>query len=234
MNYEKFINRMFQKCDGVVWDMMTGRLGIKTNEGIVSLELDPVNPEDSQVSINMLDDFGMAVPAFAQSTPVTAVSVGDLIYSAATGKPSGWVVKKTDKAFRLMRPDGTTSSWTPPKVQMLGMDSGVLVLRSLMNMLPGGQSGLGQMQSTLMPMMAMGMLGDGDSDMADMMPLMLMSQMGATTTDGASNPFAGGNMMQTMMLAQMLKKMGGMGNGSSGSGNSKPMFKPNKGGFFDN
>ena len=65
-------------------------------------------------------------------------------------------------------------------------------------------------------------------------PLMLMSQMGATTTDGASNPFAGGNMMQTMMLAQMLKKMGGMGNGSSGSGNSKSMFKPNKGGFFDN
>ena len=58
--------------------MMTGRLGIKTNEGIVSLELDAANPEDSQVSINMLDDFGMAVPAFAQSTPVTAVSVGEL------------------------------------------------------------------------------------------------------------------------------------------------------------
>ena len=220
MNYEKFISRMFQKCDGVVWDMMSGRLGIKTNDGIVSLELDETNPEDSQITVNLMDDFGMPLPAFAQSTPTSAVNVGDMIYSSATGKPSGWVVKKTDKSFRLMKPDGTTSQWTPPKVQMLGMDSGVLVLRSLMNMLPGGQSGLGQLQSSMMPMMAMGMLG-GEEDISEMMPLMLMSQMGAQSPDGTANPLAGGNMMQTMMMMQMFKKMGG-GNGSLKIPGSKP------------
>jgi hypothetical protein len=230
MNYEKFISRMFQKCDGVVWDMMTGRLGIKTNDGIVSLELDAVNAEDSQITVNMLDDFGMPIPAFAQSTPTAAVNVGDMIYSSATGKPSGWVVKKTDKSFRLMKPDGTTSQWTPPKVQMLGMDSGVLVLRSLMNMLPGGQSGLGQLQSSLMPMMAMGMMG-GEDDMSEMMPLMLMSQMGVQSPDGTANPLAGGgNMMQTMMMMQMMKKMGG--GATANPFKASKDGKPSKG-FFD-
>lgn len=228
MNYQKLIGRMFQKCDNIVWDLMTGRVGVKTNDGIVSLALDVDSPEESQIEVNLFEDFGMAIPAFAQSTPVAAINAGDLIYSSATGKPSGWVVKKTEKSFRLMKTDGTVSQWNPPKVNMMGLDSGVLVLRSLLNMT--GQSGLGQMQSSLMPMLAMGMI-DGDSDMSDMIPLLLMSQSGATGTDGAMNPFAGGgNMMQTMMMMQMFKKMGG-GKGGSLFGDSD-LTAPAKG-FFD-
>lgn len=227
MNYEKMLGRMFQKCENIVWDLMTGRVGVKTEDGIVSLALDENNAEDSQVEQNLFDDFGMAIPAFAQSTPVAAINVGDLIYSSATKKPSGWVVKKTEKSFRVMKLDGTVSQWNPPKVNMLGLDSGVLILRSLMNMT--GQAGLGQMQSSMMPLMMMGMV-DGESDMSDLVPMMLMSQMGSTGADGQMNPFAGGNMMQTMMMMQMFKKLGGK------SGASLPLFGAGKTGksFFEN
>jgi hypothetical protein len=222
----KMMNRFFRKVDGVVWDLMTGRIGIKTKDGITTIEGDG---DDAQVVINMLDQFGMELPAFAQSTPVSAVTVGDLIYGVK--EVLGWVVKKNEKSLVLMKPDGTRSTWSPPKVQMLGLDSGVMVLRSLINMLPGGQGGLGQMQSMLMPLMMMG--GDDIGlDLESMMPMMLMSQMGVPTTnaDGtsaAANPFGGGNMMQTMLLMQMMKKMGGGSSNAVSFGTSK-----NHGGNF--
>lgn len=197
--------------------MMSGRVGFKTNDGIVTIELNAVNDaktdaEDCQVVINPFDQFGMEVPAFAQSVPIDSINLGDMIYSSASNKVLGWVVKKSDKSFKLMKQDGTRSDWTPPKVQMLGFDSGVMVLRSLLNMLPGGSTGLGQMQSALMPMMAMGMLGDnesGDFDLKSMMPMLLMSQMGlGGTADVSNSGNMMGNMMQMMMMAQFMKGSG--------------------------
>jgi hypothetical protein len=218
MNFNnKFMERFFRPVDEVVWDMMSGKVGFKTKDGICSIDLGVVvdtEAPDAQVSVNPFEDFGMAVPAFAQSVPVDSITLGDMIYSSSSNKVLGWVVKKNDKSFKLMKQDGTRSDWVPPKVQMIGFDSGVMVLRSLMNMLPGGASGLGQMQSMLMPMMAMGMMGDGDSgamDMKSMMPMMLMSQMGM---GGAAAPVGGGmaSMMPMMMMMQMMK-----GDGKPGS-----------------
>ena len=218
MNFNnKFMERFFRPVDEVVWDMMSGKVGFKTKDGICSIDLGAVvdtEAPDAQVSVNPFEDFGMAVPAFAQSVPVDSITLGDMIYSSSSNKVLGWVVKKNDKSFKLMKQDGTRSDWVPPKVQMIGFDSGVMVLRSLMNMLPGGASGLGQMQSMLMPMMAMGMMGDGDSgamDMKSMMPMMLMSQMGM---GGAAAPVGGGmaSMMPMMMMMQMMK-----GDGKPGS-----------------
>ena len=216
MNFNKaFMDRFFRSVDNVVWDMMSGRVGFKTNDGICSIELgDATDSEaaDAQVTINPFDDFGMAVPAFAQSVPVASISLGDMIYSSSSNKVLGWVVKKNEKSFKLMKQDGTRSDWTPPKVQMLGFDSGVMVLRSLMNMLPGGSSQLGQMQSMLMPMMAMGMLGDDDSsggmNLKQMMPMILMSQMNIGGADPAASTNMMGNMMQMMMMASMFNSSG--------------------------
>ena len=119
-----------------------------------------------------------------------------------------------------MSTNGTRHSWKPPKVSLLGFDSGVMVLRSLVNMLPGGTGGLGTMQGLLMPMLMMG----GDAlDLDSMMPLLLMSQVG--TGDGTSNPLAGanmGNMMQTMMLMSMLR--GGKGEGGSSKTTTDSFF----------
>ena len=197
---DKMMNRMFRKAEGVVWDLMTGKIGVQTADGIATLEGEG---EDAKIVLNLVDDFSVALPAYAQSTPIAAVNVGDIIYS---GKERiSWVVSKTEKAFRVMKPSGETTSWTPPKVAMLGMDTGgVMVLRSLMSMLPGGSGGLAGLQSSMLPML---MMGGGDMDMEKIMPLMLMSQMGAVpAADGsapAANPMA--QMMPMMLMMSMMK-----------------------------
>jgi len=214
MSVDKLMGRMFRQVDSVVWDLMTGKLGVRTRDGeIATIE---GTGEDTTVVINPFDDFGFAVPAFAQSTPVETVKVGDLIYTSADG--AGWIteIKTTAEGkttFMLLRPSGTTSRWTPPKVQMFGFDSGVLVVRSLLTMLPSGADGLGSLQGMLLPMM---MMGGGDMDLEKIMPLMLMSQMNGATT---ANPMAG--MMQMMMMQKMM----GSGNSLFGSSNTKTPFR---------
>jgi hypothetical protein len=219
MNFNKsFIDRFFRPVDNMVWDLMSGRIGFKNGTSIMTIELGDLNDdkteaENAVVSENPFDDFGMPIPAFAQSIPVDTITLGDMIYSA--NKVMGWVVKKNAKSFKIMKPDGSRTYWVPPKVQMIGFDSGVMVLRSLMNMLPGGEAGLGSMQGMLMPMMAMGMLNGDDSgsgmDMKAMLPMILMSQTGAGGTGGSS---------MTSMLPMMMM-MGMMGNNKNNSNPSK-------------
>ena len=90
MGADKFMNRLFRKADGVVWDLMTGKVGISTKDGIATLS---GQGDDAQIEINMVEQFGMEIPAFAQSTPIEAVNIGDVIYFGSTEKP-GWVVEK--------------------------------------------------------------------------------------------------------------------------------------------
>jgi hypothetical protein len=210
---DKFVSRMFRKAEGVVWDLMTGKIGVATDEGIATLDLsDAANP---RVNINLFDEFGLVLPAFAQSTPVDAINVGDIIYRGKRDTVS-FVVEKKDGKFLVMSTDGTSSTWTPPKVSMLGFESGVMVLRSLVSMLPGGDRGVQSMQSMLMPMMLMGGLeGEG---LERMLPLMLMSQMNSAGVPGDGT----NNMMMAMMLASMMKG----GASSMGTVSVKPKSGP--------
>lgn len=191
---KKMIDRMFRKIEDAVWDLMSGKIGIRTPDGIATLEGEG---DDAQISLNVMDDFGMPLPAYAQSTPVDSIKNGDLIYN--NGRVLGYVIKKTEKGFRVIKLDGTITSWNPPKVNMIGMDlgaSGPLVLRSLINTLPGGETGLDGLKGNLLPLM---MMSGGNMDMDKMMPMILLSQSGAF--GGAA---AGGNMFQTMMMMQMM------------------------------
>ena len=206
----KLMNRFFRRVDGVVWDLMSGKIGVKSTDGIATLE---GVGDDAQVSINMFDQFGFEVPAFAQNTSTTEVQVGDLVVGAKGIQ--GWVIEKKEKQLVLMKPDGTRGSMTPPKVNMMGLEGGVMVLRSLVNMLPGGTGGLNQMQTMLMPML---MMGDGNLDLDGIMPMLLMSQMNVGTTVDPNNPNAAllaqnqmSSMMQMMMLSQLLGNKGGSG-----------------------
>ena len=211
LNNNKFMDRMFRKADGVVWDIMTGKIGVQTGEGIATITGEG---DDAQITLNVMDDFGVALPAFAQSTPVASINVGDIIYRGKRDTIS-FVIAKTDNGkFRVMSTDGTTSTWTPPKVAMLGFETGVMVLRSLATMLPNGDKGLGAMQNMLLPMLMMG--GGELGDMESMLPLMLMTQTNGGDGGGM------GNMMQTMML---MKMMGGQ-NGTKTPGRSSFGGKP--------
>jgi hypothetical protein len=96
---------------------------------------------------------------------------------------------------------------------MLGFDSGIMVVRSLLNMLPGGSGGLSQMQSMLGPMMMMGAVGGGEGeggmDLGSLMPMMLMSQMGGMPGSApVEGGFNMGQMMPMMMMMGMMKKGG--------------------------
>lgn len=237
---EKYMARFFRRADDVVWDLSTGRVGVQTEDG--SIATIDGSGDDAQIQINMMDQFGFGIPAFAQNTPISQVSIGDLIFFGKRSTP-GWIVDRrngikpvgssTPKAprakgpvaaaveeipsgntsFTIMKTDGTRSTWVPPKVSLLGMgDNGVMVIRSLLNMNGGGA--LQGMQSNLMPLLLLGG-GDGDLDMEKLVPFMLMSSMGgATAADGSqqANPF-GGNMLQTIM---MMKLLGGDGGGLFG------------------
>jgi hypothetical protein len=205
---KKMMDRFFRKVDDCLWDLMTGKIGIKTSSGdIATLEGEG---DDAQVVVNPFSEFGIALPAFAQNTSIDQIKKGDLIYSSK--KVMGWVVSVPDiasggKAFKLLRTDGTRGEWRPPKVQSLGLDmSGAMVLRSLLNTVPGGD--LGGLQGTLLPMMMMG--GEMD-DMESILPLMLMGQNGA---------LGGNNMLQTIM---MMKMLGGK-KGTSGKTNVNSFF----------
>lgn len=216
MSVEKMMGRMFKRVDSVVWDLMSGKLGVRTKEGeIATIEGEG---DDATIVINPFDDFGIALPAFAQSTPLEAVKVGDLIYTS--GDSPGWIteVKKnadgTKTTFRIIRSGGSVSTWNPPKVQMFGLDSGVLVVRSLMTMLPGGDVGLQGLQGMLLPMM---MLGGDNLDLEKFLPLMLMGQL----SGGGTNPMA--SMMPMLMMQKML---GGDGNVFGGGRTSSPFTRP--------
>lgn len=256
---EKFMDRLFRRAPGVVWDMMSGKVGFKTTDGIATFSGEG---DDAQIEINMFDQFGMEVPAFAQSTPIEQVDVGNLIYFGS-GEKAGWVVEKRygvkptgsstptkrptrakaaagpvdltvaetdiDKSnvqFVLMKVDGQRTTWKPPKVSLLGMGSdGVMVIRSLITMLPGGQNDLNGMQSNMMMMMQMSaMSGNEDGpDMEKLMPLMLMGAMGGQNGGGGMNPMLmmmmmGGNNPMANMFGGGAKKVGGSGTGNSGGG----------------
>lgn len=208
MNADKFLNRMFRKAEGVVWDLMTGKVGVQVDDGIATLDWvgeDNGEPKTPTININILDDFGMPLPAFAQSTPVANVQVGDIIYRSANKNPNiAWIIEKRDNgSFKLMKPSGDFGSFIPPKVSVFGLESGVMVLRSLVSMMPNGQSDVASLQGMLMPMMLMGGMGDGDmSGLEKMIPLMLMGQM--------SGGGMGGNaMLQAMMFSKLLGNDGG-------------------------
>jgi len=207
---KKLMSRFFRPVDNVVWDLMTGRIGILGRDGITTIEGEG---DEAEITINLFDQFGVTVPAFAQGTATADVKVGDLIYGASS--VLGWVVDRTDKSFSVLKPDGTRTNWSPPKVAMIGFGGDVMVLRSLMNILPGGEGGLSNFQNLLMPMM---MMGGDNMDLNSIMPLMLMTQLGTTAPtgdgeDAAANPLSGMAQMMPMML--MMNMLGGNKSGGN-------------------
>lgn len=221
---DRMVNSMFRRVDGVVWDISTGKIGVQTDEGIATL--DGLDAGDPFVNINMIDDFGIPIPAYAQSTAQADVKVGDII---VTGRNAiSWVIerKETDNGvrFKTMKVSGDTGSWVPPKKTTMGFVSGTMILRPLINMFGGNQQSIGGMQSM---MMMMAMFDDGagvDVGVFDkIMPMMLMQSMQGGDVNGMmANPMISMMLMQQFMGGGNSIMSGGNG-GGKGSGN--PVFK---------
>lgn len=234
----KFLNRMFRKIDGLVWDLQTGTLGIKTEQGIYTLTTDVVAAVEASgtgptrvaavaesvsygISVNPFDAFGMSIPAFATQVALANIKEGDLIVGDKA--ILGWVTGKTPAGLKLLDTNGMNKNYTPPKVAIMGQD-GALVVQSLGGLF-GGQAGVGQLQNSLLPML---MMSGGDTDGLDsILPLMLFGQMQQTNPSAAAAgataagaPVAAANPLSALMPMLMLqslskkKKTGGSGSGS--------------------
>lgn len=203
---KKQVDRMFKRVDNAVWDLMTGSVGIVRDGSVLTRgPLEFIDPDtkleaDFQVCEQLFEAFSMPIPAYAQITSRAQVQLGDMV---VLGNGNiGWVKKINPKSYRILTSSGTTTDWSPTKIQTMGMgasDDGIMVVRSLLQMGTtaggDGSANLMNLQSSLLPLMMMG--GDGDA-IGDMLPMMLMMNM-----SGAGGNMAG--MMPMMMMANMMK-----------------------------
>lgn len=222
----KFLDRMFRKVQGLVWDLTSGQVGLKDQNGIYTLvqETEGDNVVFG-VSVNPFDSLGTALPAFATQTPIEQVELGDIIVGER--EILGWVVEKRDRSLKLLDKNGMTKNYTPPKVAIVGAN-GVLVVKNLFN-LAGGQQGFLGLQNNLLPLLALG----GDSSIEKLLPMILMQTMtgAATGAPAQANAAAGmSNMLPLLLLSKGGK--GGLGDidpmmlmmMSGGAGGMNPMM----------
>ena len=197
MNTNKMMDKLFRKADDVVWDLMSGKIGVMKDDSIITAEQD--DDLGWITSENMFADFGTSIPAFATAMPLSSVSEGDMVMDSKG--VAGWITQKGKSTFKLLKANGQNTKWTPPKTMVNGNAQTVMVVKTIF-----GDSLTG-MQGSLLPMMMM-MEEEGTKEeaLSSLFPLMMM-QGGMIQTEGGNN-----NMMQTML---MMKAMKGGGEGMS-------------------
>lgn len=201
----KMMDRMFKKVEGVVVDMTTNSIGLVRDGSVFSVSKD--EDGDYGLSENLFAEMSMSIPAFAQATPMANVKAGDLVLNAA-GQPLGWVIKKTPKQLKVLKPSGQESTLSPAKSNLMGQGQTIMVVNSMM----------GENLQANMPML-MAMSDDGDA-MDKMIPLMLMSQQGQAEGAPAMNPMmlmmmANGDGSNDMMKMMAMQQMMGSGGGQA-------------------
>lgn len=224
------MNRMFRRISGVVIDATTGKTGIKTDDGVYTIDFS-ADGKEFDVTVNIFDGLSFNVPGFASQVEFDKVKPGDLVVNDKG--IGGWVVGKTGKALKLHDHNGNTKTYTPNKVSILGGagPNGVLVVQTLFSLTGSadGAAGLGQMLPMLM------LLGDGnDSKLDSILPLILMQGAAGGAGAGGLNsilPFlllkdgglggAGGSSIEKLL--PILAMSGGLG-GGAGAGAMNPML----------
>lgn len=214
----KFMDRLFRKVDGLVWDVTTGKLGVDSPDGVYTLETTAAIPASEgqvavpasyNISVNPFDGFGLPIPAFASNTSFEQINAGDLIVGAKG--ILGWVIDKKVSSLVLLDKDGMQKQYNPPKVAIIGQD-GCLVVKSLTGLLGNGAAGL---QSSLLPLL---MMGEGSNlDLEKMIPLMLFTQQG----QGSEGTNSLAQMMPMMLMMSALK-----GDSRQVGTNSIPPLRP--------
>lgn len=189
---------VIQPIENVSYDLQTGLTGIKTKTGIVTLSDGDITGSP-ELSKNPMDFFGMDIPAFAMLTPVNDVKAGDIIVSE--GKAYGFIIEVTETgSLKTMNVQGHVSRFVPTKVNMLGIQKGVTIVKSFTNLFGGSTDGKGAMDMSSMLMMSMMMGGkdsNGSNKMEDMLPiLMLTGSLGGSSSGG----IGGMNPLMLMMM----------------------------------
>src|SRR5579859_987080 len=162
------LSKLVRKVENLVWDVMSGKLGIQGLDGIYTLESSGEGTNlVHNVSLNPFDTFGMRIPAFAVNTPNADIEIGDIIVGAK--EVLGWVVKKNAASLQILKKDGQITQYSAVKTQIFGTN-GYMVVKSLQGLL--GQGGANDLQSNLMPLLLLG--DDAGVNVEKILPLMLL------------------------------------------------------------
>lgn len=231
LNSSRLLSRVFRKVESLVWDLTTGNVGIRRQDGIYTANIDTA-AKTANISVNPFDSFATPVPAYALNTPIADTKPGDIVLSSAQGVETvlGWVVEVREKSLALVSPDGFAKDYTPPKVAVMNAEGGLLVVKNLLSLTGGSSDGLAGIQQF---MMLQSLKSDGDT--SDLLPLLLMTQGGAGLGAGGAggiNPLmlmalsgkkggkAGG--IDPMMLMLMSGGLGGAGGAPAAGGTAAP------------
>jgi hypothetical protein len=208
-NSSKILNNMFRRVGDSVIDLLSGKVGVQTTNGILSLEITPGTPaipstattpaveateETYAVVRNLFDQLATPVPAFATPVPLDKVKVGDLIVGATENL--GWVIKVRGASLRLLDQKGNQKDHTPIKVQMIG--SGAPTVMVVQNLF--GTAGFGDVQGALLPLL---MMGGDNINTESLMQFAMFSQMAGTT----------GSLASSLPLLMMMSSKGGANGG---------------------
>lgn len=167
-------NSFFREITNLVIDLQTNKLAVKTADGIASYD-------KGTATVNPITDFGIAVPAFAIRTEVSALVAGDLI---ATDNGIVFFNKKTETGFEVVTTTGEVKQLTNVANMFFGKNT-VMAVKNMF----GDTSGMN-------PLMLAMLMGDGKTTggKIDAKTFMLMSMMG-----GAKD-------MNPLMFALLLDK----------------------------
>lgn len=190
------LKKLIRKVDTLVWDLSSGKLGIQTLDGIVTLETTGEGASAvHNISLNPFDSFGFRIPAYAVNTPNADIEIGDIIVGA--NDLLGFVTKKNQNSLEILKKDGQHTRYSAVKTQIFGTN-GYMVVKNLTGLL--GQGGATNLQSSLMPLMLLG--EDAGVDLDSVLPLLLMQ--GQTGQEGT-----GMNLQSVLPLLLMKGNRGG-------------------------
>ena len=151
-------NSFFREITNLVIDLQTNKLAVKTADGIISYD-------KGTATVNPITDFGIAVPAFAIRTEVSALVAGDLI---VTDNETVFFNKKTETGFEVVTTTGEVKQLTNVANMFFGKNT-VMAVKNMF----GDTSGMN-------PLMLAMLMGDGKTTggKIDAKTFMLMSMMG--------------------------------------------------------
>jgi len=195
MNIDKtaLMNRMFKEVT-VSYDMMSNQMALTNESGnLVSVDWSTDQPT---IVENLLGDFGMELPAFAQAVPISTVKKKSIILDR-NGEICGWVTDIDADRLEVLTLSGEITTMTASAVSM-GMGSMGKTVMVVMDMFSGmqgaqveGQPDQGAMMQQMFMMSAL-----SNSDMDPMMLAMMMQGQGGQ----------GGMAMNPMMMMALAGK----------------------------
>ena len=198
---DNLTSKYFSRVAGVVIDLQTGKLGIKTADGVVTLV-------ESTCELQPIAAFSMPIPAYAIRTPMEQITEGDIILHDNMKSPV-FVLMVDGERVLAITPEGMNVEFTPVRNSLFG-STGVMAVRNMFA--ANGGAGL----NSLMPLLLMKEMG-GSSLGDDKLGLFLAMQggglnFGGNTGDGMAGMLplllmGGGEMsVEKLMMMQMMQQ----------------------------